>query len=59
MEQVIIFLVLAGIWGYCAVSQTRKKNKKKAYYQEKLDEHAAKGENEQVDMYIQLLTRLK
>ena len=59
MEQVVIFLVLTGIWGYCAITQTAEKKKKKAYYQQKLNEHAAKGENEQADMYIELLTRLK
>lgn len=59
MEQVVIFLVLTGIWGYCAITQTAEKKRRKAYYQEKLNEHAAKGENEMADMYIELLTRLK
>ena len=59
MEQIITFLVIAGIWGYCAVTQTAEKKRKKAYYQSKLNEHAAKGEKEQANMYIELLTRLK
>lgn len=59
MENVIGFLIIMAIGGYCAITQIPRDSKRKEYYLDKARECSMKGENEEADKYIELASRMR
>lgn len=59
MGEVITFIVIAGIWGYCAITQIPADRKRKQYYLDKARECAMKGQDKEANRYIDLASRMR
>lgn len=59
MGNIIGFLVIAAIWGYCAITQIPEARNRKRYYEDKAREYSMKGEKELADKYRELAVRTK
>ena len=59
MGEVITFVVIVVIWGYCAITQIPADRKRKQYYLDKARECSMKGEDKEANMYIELASRMR
>lgn len=57
MGEIITFVVIATIWGYCAITQIPEDRRRREMYRQKSIEYSIKGDNKMADLYTELYVR--
>ena len=56
MGEIITFVVIATIWGYCAITQIQEERRREMYRQKSI-EYSIKGDDKMADLYTELYVR--
>ena len=59
MGEVISFVIIVAIWGYCAITQTRDRKREEEFCKQKMTEYAIKGDEVMENLYFERLMRIK